>query len=67
MYRLMLENMTEDHKFQLTAKLSTEVLAPIVDGLVPYDADMAAVLQDTLMVLASKVRELHILFIKNVG
>ena len=31
-----------------------QVLAPIVDGMLPFDVDTAAVLQDTLSVLASK-------------
>ena len=52
----MLENMTDEQRFQLTAKLCSEVLAPVVDGLVTFDPEAAAVLQDTLVVLASKVR-----------
>ena len=55
LYKLMLENMSDDQRFQLTAKLCSEVLAPVVDGLVTFDPEAAAVLQDTLVVLASKV------------
>jgi len=54
---MLLEHMTDEQKFGLSAKLCGEVLGPIVDGVIPLTTDADAVMQDTLVVLASKVGE----------
>jgi hypothetical protein len=45
--------MSDEQKFQIAAKLCQEILAPIVDGQLPYDA-CSEVLYDSLVLLASK-------------
>ena len=54
-YCMMLEHMTDEHRFQLTAKVVQEVLGGIVDGIIPLDSDTSALLQDALAILCSKV------------
>ncbi|KAI0221272.1 Condensin-2 complex subunit D3 [Lamellibrachia satsuma] len=53
-YKVLLENMTDEQKFQLTGKLCSEVLAAVVDEVIPLDADTSTILQDTLSILSSK-------------
>ncbi|XP_033638776.1 condensin-2 complex subunit D3-like [Asterias rubens] len=53
-YRFMLQHMNDEHRFKLTAKLSQEVLAGIVDGVLPLDEDTNILLQDTLDILCCK-------------
>ena len=48
--------MSDEHRFQLTAKLCQDVLAAVVDGTIPFVPDANPLLQDTLAVLSSKVR-----------
>ena len=55
--------MTDEHKFQLTAKLNQDVLAGVVDDVMPFDVETGALLQDTLVILSSKVN-FQILFCK---
>ena len=52
-YKLFLANMSDEQKFQIAAKLCQEILAPIVDGNLPYDS-CSEVLYDSLVLLASK-------------
>lgn len=52
-YRVFLENMTEEQKFQTTAKLCQEVLAGVVDGQLPL-SESGELVTDALTVLGSK-------------
>ncbi|KAK7500453.1 hypothetical protein BaRGS_00008360, partial [Batillaria attramentaria] len=54
LYRFMLEHMEDEHRFNLTAKISQEVLGAFVDGILPFDEDSHNLLQDTLAILSSK-------------
>ena len=54
-YRFLLEHMTDEHRFQLTAKLCQDVLADVADGTLRLEIDSIPLLQDTLAVLSSKV------------
>ena len=54
-YHFLLTHMSDEHKFQLSAKLCQDVLAAVVDDVIPFDVETSALLQDTLVILASKV------------
>jgi condensin-2 complex subunit D3 len=54
-YQIFLQQMSEEQRFQTTAKLCQEVLAAIVDSSLPWSEPTANLLQDTLAILASKV------------
>lgn len=54
-YKIMLQHMTEEQKFNTTAKLCQDVLGGVVDGLISLDSPTASdLIQDTLEVLMSK-------------
>lgn len=53
-YRFLLSNMTDEQRFQLTAKLCQEVIGGMVDEVIPLDADGVGVIKDSLAVLACK-------------
>ncbi|XP_067654633.1 condensin-2 complex subunit D3-L-like isoform X2 [Haliotis asinina] len=54
LYLFMLEHMSDDHRFQLSAKICQDILASAVDGVLPLDGESTAVLQDALTILGSK-------------
>ncbi|KAK3759512.1 hypothetical protein RRG08_045798, partial [Elysia crispata] len=54
MYTFMLENMTDEHRFKVAAKLNKEILAAVVDKVIPLNNDGSALLRDTLAVLSCK-------------
>ncbi|KAL3841668.1 hypothetical protein ACJMK2_019782 [Sinanodonta woodiana] len=54
LYRLMLANMPDEQKFQLTAKMVQEVLGGVVDGLLPLKDSTCHILKDALVILSSK-------------
>eukprot|EP00730_Choanoeca_flexa_P001075 TRINITY_DN10470_c0_g1_i2.p1 TRINITY_DN10470_c0_g1~~TRINITY_DN10470_c0_g1_i2.p1 ORF type:complete len:821 (+),score=281.91 TRINITY_DN10470_c0_g1_i2:31-2463(+) len=54
MYRLMLEQMTDVDKLQVTQTLCQDILGAIVDGQMTLDPASEPLLQDALTVLASK-------------
>ncbi|XP_077978206.1 condensin-2 complex subunit D3-L-like [Glandiceps talaboti] len=53
-YRFLLDQMSDEHRFQLTAKLCQEILGGVVENVIPYDEDSCDLLKDALTVLASK-------------
>ncbi|KAL5008695.1 hypothetical protein ScPMuIL_014276 [Solemya velum] len=54
LYLFMLEHMTDEHRFKVTAKICQEVLGAVVDGVMPLDEDSSALMQDALGILSSK-------------
>jgi condensin-2 complex subunit D3 len=52
-YTALLRHMSPEHKFATAAKLCTEVLAGVADGLLPLP-ECEEVLGDALRVLAAK-------------
>ncbi|XP_041367044.1 condensin-2 complex subunit D3-like [Gigantopelta aegis] len=54
LYLFMLEHMMDEQRFKLSAKICQDVLCYVVDGSIPLDEDVSAILQDSLMVLSSK-------------
>ncbi|GFR84018.1 condensin-2 complex subunit D3-like, partial [Elysia marginata] len=54
MYTFMLENMTDEQRFKVAAKLNKEILAAVVDKIIPLNKEGSALLQDTLAVLSCK-------------
>lgn len=58
-YRVFLSNMTEEQKFQITAKLCQEVLGGILEGVLPFES-VGEILCDSLAILSCKVRDLII-------
>ncbi|PVD33732.1 hypothetical protein C0Q70_04992 [Pomacea canaliculata] len=59
LYHFMLEHMEDEHRFQLTAKISQEVLGAVVDGILPLDEESHDLLQDALDILSSKEIKLN--------
>eukprot|EP00026_Physarum_polycephalum_P000676 Phypoly_transcript_00677.p1 GENE.Phypoly_transcript_00677~~Phypoly_transcript_00677.p1 ORF type:complete len:1381 (+),score=215.83 Phypoly_transcript_00677:207-4145(+) len=53
LYNIFLSHMTDEQKFQLTAKICQEVIGDLVDGKMAL-SQSADVLQDSLLILASK-------------
>ena len=56
-YRFLLNHVNDEQKFNLCGKLSHDVLGGVVDDVIPYDVDSAAILQDTFSILCSKVQQ----------
>ncbi|XP_070565322.1 condensin-2 complex subunit D3-L-like isoform X2 [Ptychodera flava] len=54
MYKFMLENMNDDQRFNLTAKLCKEILSGVADNVMAYDEDSQDLLRDALAVLSCK-------------
>ncbi|XP_065903031.1 condensin-2 complex subunit D3-L-like isoform X3 [Dysidea avara] len=54
LYQFMLKHMTDEQKFQLSAKLCQEVLGAMVDNILPFDDATFPLIRDALFVLASK-------------
>ncbi|XP_059148534.1 condensin-2 complex subunit D3-like [Physella acuta] len=54
LYCFMLEHMTDEQRFKITAKTNKEILSAIVDKIIPLDADGASLLVDALAILSSK-------------
>ncbi|XP_069133274.1 condensin-2 complex subunit D3-L-like [Argopecten irradians] len=65
LYSFMLEHMSDQHRFQLTAKIVQEILEGVVDGIIPLNEDSGTLLQDALTILASKEIKLSSLKAKN--
>ncbi|XP_046375579.2 condensin-2 complex subunit D3-like isoform X1 [Haliotis rufescens] len=54
LYLFMLEHMTDEHRFQLSAKICQDILGSAVDGVLPLEGESTAILQDALAILGSK-------------
>ncbi|XP_063400127.1 condensin-2 complex subunit D3-L-like [Mytilus trossulus] len=54
LYLFMLEYMTDEHRFQMTAKMAQEILGGVVDGIIPLNDKSSVLLKDTLAILSSK-------------
>ncbi|CAG2210196.1 NCAPD3 [Mytilus edulis] len=54
LYLFMLEYMTDEHRFQMTAKMAQEILGGVVDGIIPLNEKSSVLLKDTLAILSSK-------------
>lgn len=52
-YSTLLQHMSDEQRFQLTAKLCRDILAEAVDERIPLDSSGAAVVRDTLVILCS--------------
>lgn len=61
LYAFMLQHMTDEQKFNLSAKLNQEILAGVVDGIIPLDTEGVIVLQDTLVILGCKEIKLSLI------
>ncbi|XP_074660427.1 condensin-2 complex subunit D3-L-like [Tubulanus polymorphus] len=53
-YRFLLENLQDHHRFQLTAKITSEILGGVVDEIIPFDDKSLPLLQDSLSILCCK-------------
>uniref|UniRef100_A0A8C5PFA2 Condensin-2 complex subunit D3 n=1 Tax=Leptobrachium leishanense TaxID=445787 RepID=A0A8C5PFA2_9ANUR len=53
-YKFLLENFTDEQRFNLTSKLSENVLACFVDGVLPVDADADELLCDVFEIMSCK-------------
>ncbi|KAJ8299265.1 hypothetical protein KUTeg_023325 [Tegillarca granosa] len=64
LYLFMLDNMTDEHRFHLTAKICQVILGGVVDGIIPLNTESSALLQDSLHILSSKEIKLTSLRVK---
>ncbi|KAL4608684.1 condensin-2 complex subunit D3 [Arapaima gigas] len=53
-YKFLLEHFTDEQRFSITNKISQNILASFVDGVLPLDAEGAELLSDTFDVLSLK-------------
>ncbi|XP_041098371.1 condensin-2 complex subunit D3 [Polyodon spathula] len=53
-YKFLLDHFTDEQRFNITTKISQNVLASFVDGLVPLDKEASDLLSDTFEVLRSR-------------
>uniref|UniRef100_A0A8C3SLZ2 Condensin-2 complex subunit D3 n=1 Tax=Chelydra serpentina TaxID=8475 RepID=A0A8C3SLZ2_CHESE len=53
-YRFLLEHFTDEQRFNITSKISLNVLACFVDGILPLDMEANELLSDTFEVLSCK-------------
>nr|XP_015193150.1 PREDICTED: condensin-2 complex subunit D3 isoform X1 [Lepisosteus oculatus] len=60
-YKFLLDHFTDEQRFSITTKISQNVLAGFVDGLVPLDSDACELLSDTFAVLSLKEMKLSAL------
>jgi len=55
-YDFLLKNMSDEHKFQLTAKLCQDILGAVVENMIDISNPAASsVLTDTLEILSNPV------------
>ncbi|XP_055997299.1 condensin-2 complex subunit D3-like isoform X2 [Ostrea edulis] len=54
LYTFMLEHMTDEQRFQMTAKICTEILGGVVDNVIPLDNTSSSLLKDALAILSCK-------------
>ncbi|XP_060560859.1 condensin-2 complex subunit D3-L-like [Ruditapes philippinarum] len=54
LYKFLLENMTDNHRFQLKTKLTQEILGETVDDILPINDETKDVLKDALAILSCK-------------
>ncbi|XP_064424706.1 condensin-2 complex subunit D3 [Latimeria chalumnae] len=57
-YKFLLEHFTDEQRFNITTKISQNVLACFVDGLLPLDIDANHLLSDTFDILSCKAIKL---------
>ncbi|KAJ6656043.1 hypothetical protein lerEdw1_004449 [Lerista edwardsae] len=53
-YKFLLEHFTDEQRFNITSKISLNVLACFVDGVLPLDLEASELLSDTFEILSSK-------------
>uniref|UniRef100_A0A8C8SWP1 Condensin-2 complex subunit D3 n=1 Tax=Pelusios castaneus TaxID=367368 RepID=A0A8C8SWP1_9SAUR len=53
-YRFLLEHFTDEQRFSITSKISLNILACFVDGILPLDMEANDLLSDTFEVLSCK-------------
>ncbi|XP_033027677.1 condensin-2 complex subunit D3 [Lacerta agilis] len=53
-YKFLLEHFTDEQRFNITTKISLNILACFVDGALPLDLEASALLSDTFDVLSCK-------------
>ncbi|XP_042329911.1 condensin-2 complex subunit D3 [Sceloporus undulatus] len=53
-YKFLLEHFTDEQRFNITSKISLNVLACFVDGVLPLDMDASELLSDTFEILSCK-------------
>ncbi|CAM4666623.1 unnamed protein product [Lepidochelys olivacea] len=53
-YRFLLEHFTDEQRFNITSKISLNILACFVDGILPLDMEANELLSDTFEVLSCK-------------
>ncbi|XP_074072376.1 condensin-2 complex subunit D3 isoform X2 [Macrotis lagotis] len=53
-YKFLLEHFTDEQRFNITSKISLNILACFVDGVLPLDMEASELLSDTFEVLSSK-------------
>ncbi|KAK6973017.1 Condensin-2 complex subunit D3 [Biomphalaria glabrata] len=54
LYTFMLEHMTDEQRFKITAKTNKEILSAVVDKVIPLDAEGSQILIDALAILSSR-------------
>uniref|UniRef100_T1IIB1 non-specific serine/threonine protein kinase n=1 Tax=Strigamia maritima TaxID=126957 RepID=T1IIB1_STRMM len=52
LYRFMLDNMSDEHRFQITAKIVQDILGGIVDGILALNENSEDIVRDALKILA---------------
>ncbi|MBN3304121.1 CNDD3 protein, partial [Amia calva] len=57
-YKFLLEHFTDEQRFNITTKISQNVLASFVDGLLPLHLEASELLSDTFVVLSLKEMKL---------
>uniref|UniRef100_A0A8D0HCF3 Condensin-2 complex subunit D3 n=1 Tax=Sphenodon punctatus TaxID=8508 RepID=A0A8D0HCF3_SPHPU len=53
-YKFLLEHFTDEQRFNITSKISLNVLACFVDGVLPLDIEASELLSDTFEILSCK-------------
>ncbi|XP_075772514.1 condensin-2 complex subunit D3-L [Pelodiscus sinensis] len=53
-YRFLLEHFTDEQRFNITSKISLNILACFVDGILPLDMEANGLLSDTFEILSCK-------------
>ncbi|KAM6431720.1 condensin-2 complex subunit D3 [Liasis olivaceus] len=53
-YKFLLEHFTDEQRFNITSKISLNVLACFVDGVLPLDMEASELLSDTFEILSCK-------------
>jgi condensin-2 complex subunit D3 len=65
--RFLLQFVTDEQKFAITAKLCQDVLGAVAEGVMAAEKECADVLRDALIILASKVERARARWAQMIG